>query len=344
MKIYINKKTITLILLTLLVVAGIVIYSNLEPSDSNGEKSVTITTTTRFLMDTTVVIKAVGPDSQNAVNEAFAEIERVENLFSRHKTTSDIARINQNAGQWVTVSREVFELAEKAIYYGQLSSGAFDVSIGRILDIWGFGNGLNQIPSEVEIDKAKQYVDFNQIELDTKNQRMRIPLGMVLDFGGIAKGYAVDMCRQILLNKSITSAMISAGGDIYAIGFKEENIPWRIGIQHPRKSTDILAIINLSDKAVVTSGDYERYFIKEGARFHHIIDPGTGRPTEDLISVTIIANSATDADALSTAVFVLGQTKGAELIEKLKGVEGLIVDAEGEIWVSSGLRAEIELL
>ncbi len=333
-----------LIILVVMVVSGIITLHLRTDSSSVADNPVTSTTMTRFLMDTAIVIKAVGPDSENAVNEAFAEIERVEAVFSRHLPDSQVAKINQHAGEWVAVSPEVIELLQKGIYYGQLSGGAFDITIGSVIELWGFGSGINRVPDEDELRQARQYVDISKVEIDEERGRVRIPQGTVLDFGGIAKGYAVDLCKQVLKENRVISAMISAGGDIAVVGVKENGNPWRVGIQHPRISTDILAVVSLVDQTIVTSGDYERFFIEEGVRFHHIIDPATGFPARGVISVTIIADSAADGDPLSTAVFVLGLDQGKELIERLDGIEAVIVDEDGDVWVSSGLKDEIELL
>lgn len=343
MKIEFSRKVV-LVTAAVLVICGLITVSFMKDLSPIPDNPVTTTTKTRFLMDTAIVIKAVGPDSENAVNKAFSEIERVEAVFSRHLPDSEVAKINQQAGEWVAVSPEVIELIQKSVLYGQLSGGAFDITIGSVIELWGFGSGINRVPDENELRQASQYVDITKVEIDEERGRVRIPQGTVLDFGGIAKGYAVDLCRQVLKENRVVSAMISAGGDIATIGVKENGNPWRVGIQHPRISTDILAVVSLVDQTIVTSGDYERFFFEEGVRFHHIIDPATGYPARGVISVTIIADSAADGDPLSTAVFVLGLDQGKELIERLDGIEAVIVDEDGDVWVSSGLKDEIELL
>jgi thiamine biosynthesis lipoprotein len=165
--------------------------------------------------------------------------------------------------------------------------------------------------------------------------------GMGIDLGGIAKGYAVDAAIRVLKEKNVESAMVNAGGDIYVLGRKHGK-PWRIGIRHPRRGGEILGIVEVEDKAIVTSGDYERYFFSEGKRYHHILNPKTGYPANECQSVTIVAKKATIADGLATGVFVLGPREGMDLVESLEEVEGVIVNKEGEMSVSSGLVSKIE--
>lgn len=298
----------------------------------------------KFLMDTVVEIRVTGRNAKAAIDAAFAEMERVEKVFSRHFEDSIVARINQQAGQWVDVTDEVIALLQKALEYSELSDGAFDVTVGRLIDLWGFGSGSNRVPSHTEIVQALTTVGYRGVEIDLSKKRVRIPSGTVLDLGGIAKGYAVDQGRKVLEAKGVKSGMIYAGGDITTIGAKADGSAWRVGVQHPRQSTELIAIIEMKNKTIVTSGDYERFFMDNGTRYHHILDPRTGYPASDVISVTIYGGQATDADALSTTVFVLGAERGKAFIESLPGYEALIVDQSGNVWVSSGLEGKVSLL
>jgi len=299
---------------------------------------------TRMMMDTTVEIRATGPDAEAAVNKALNAIQNVEDTFSRHLPDSAIAKINANAGEWVTVPEEVVALIAKAVYYSELTNGAFDISVGNLINVWGFGSGVQHIPSASEIEQALATVDYSAIEIDQENNRIRIPKGMIIDLGAIAKGYAIEQACKVLREHKVISGMVYAGGDIATIGAKLDGTPWRVAIQHPRKSTEYLAILEMVDQSIVTSGDYERYFIANGVRYHHILDPHTGYPARGLISVTILGKSATDTDALSTAIFVLGMEAGQKLIESLDGFEAVLVDEQGNIWVSPGLRDQIKIL
>lgn len=324
--------------LILLAIGGLVVGAILvkRPQSVSVSKS-------KFIMDTVVEIRATGLDPEAAIDAAFLEMERVELVFSRHLKDSIVTKINQQAGQWVTVTEEVLALLGKALHYSALSSGAFDITIGRLVDLWGFGTGANQVPNEMELRQALGSIGYRGVEVDANAKRVMIPAGAKIDLGGIAKGYAVDQAQKVLEAAGIKSGMIYAGGDITTIGAKPDGSTWRVGVQHPRDSAKLIAVVELENKTIVSSGDYERYFIDNGIRYHHIINPHTGYPTQGVISVTVYGPEAADADALSTAVFVLGMERGCELIESLPGYEAIIVDQSGNIWVSSGLADEVEL-
>lgn len=337
-----NKK-IVIAVLVLAVVGGMIGAFWLKNRQLQAQP-ITSAQQTRFLMDTSVEIRASGPDAEAAVSAAFAEMARVEQLFSRHIETSDIARINNADGIWVEVAPEVISLLEKAIHYSNLSGGTFDITIGALLDLWNFGGGNNRVPTPAEINQALALIDYTVLEIDSNTSQVRIPKGMVLDLGGIAKGYAVDRASAVLKQTGVISGMIYAGGDITTIGAKSDGSPWRVGVQHPRISTQLIGILEMADSSIVTSGDYERYFTADGVRYHHILNPHTGYPAQGLISVTIYGSNAADADALSTAIFVLGWERGQDLIENLPGYEAVMMDSSGNIWVSSGLKDKIQLL
>lgn len=327
----------------ILIIIGLITYIFGPVSPTSSTELVT-TQETRFLMDTTVEIRGIGPESARVVEQAFREMERVEQLLSRYIPASEISTINANAGEWVRISQETFGLIEKAVYYSQLSNGSFDFTIGRLVTLWGFGTEDKRIPSEMEIESAVASVNFAKVKLDKENLSIMIPGDTLIDLGGIAKGYAVDQAAKVLRENSINSGLINAGGDILAIGTKPDGTEWRVGVQDPRKSTELLAVLPLKDLSVVTSGDYQRFFVAEGVRFHHIIDPNTGYPANGLTSVTVVAGEAADADALSTAIFVLDAEQGKRLVEDLDNIEAIIVDESGQVWVSSGLVDVIQLI
>lgn len=339
MKISSNIRIVLFCLIAIGAVGIMIVHNQLSTANQ-----ITSTQRTRFLMDTAIEIRATGPNSEEAVNEAFTEIARVESVFSRFIVESEVSLINAQSGRWVSVSEETIALMDKAIEYGQITDGAFDITVGILLDLWGFSSNEWRIPDQEEIEQVLNKVGFRSIEVNYGENLVRIPKGSCIDLGGIAKGHAVDQARNVLESHNIQSAMIYAGGDIFTVGSKQDGSAWRVGIQHPRQSTELLAIVELVDNTIVTSGDYERFFVAEEVRFHHIIDPATGFPARGLISVTIIADSAVDADALSTAVFVLGWESGQLLVEQLDGIEAIIVDDQESIWVSSGLEDSIQLM
>lgn len=289
-----------------------------------------------ILMDTVVDVRVDGRNSEQLVEEVFALMDDLEGMLSRFVAGSDVSNVNARAGQWVEVSPVTLAVIELGVELGELTGGVFDITVGAVLDLWGFGSGRYYVPTEEELAAALSTVDYTRVEIDRAKNMVRIPEGTVLDLGGIAKGYIVDAGTQILREAKVQRSIINAGGDISVIGRRPDNLPWRVGVQNPEKPSEIRWILPLDDESVVTSGDYQRFFTHEGVRYHHIIDPRTGYPARELTSVTIVGNGAAACDALSTAVFVLGLEEGRALVESLPDVEAIIVSSS-EIWISPGL-------
>lgn len=318
----------------------------LKLQDPNGEginpEGVTETGwQTEFLMDTFVSIRAVGDNADEAIEAALGEMRRIESLMSRYVPTSDVSLINRSAGgPPVKVASETFHVIEEAVQCARLTNGAFDITIGPLMDLWEFNSSGPTIPGPEEIEQAKPLVGWELIELDPENMTVRLPKeGMSIDLGGIAKGYAAQQGARVLREYGIRHALIDAGGNIVAVGSRAEGNPWRIGIRDPRgegPEATIGPTIHLVDAAVATSGDYERFFIHDGKRYHHILNPETGMPVESVSSVTVVTESPLHADMLSTAVFVLGPDEGMRFVETLDGVSAMIVDANGNIVFSNG--------
>jgi thiamine biosynthesis lipoprotein len=302
---------------------------------------------TEFLMDTVVMVQIFTDDqreAQRAADKMFTVMADLEKKFNRHLEGSEVAAINSRAGQVpVDVSAATFALIERALNYSQLTSSAFDITVAPLLDLWGFADEEQHIPAAEELEQALAFVDCTEVVLDRQAQTVFLPRpGMALDLGGIAKGYIVDQGAEVLQEAGIKSALIDAGGDIRVIGFKADQTPWRIGIKHPRQNSRLAAVLPLVDSSVATSGDYERFFEGDGVRYHHLLNPQTGRPARGLSSVTIVASEAADADALSTAIFILGAEEGRDLLESLEGVEGILITDTEEIYISSGLKGQVE--
>jgi FAD:protein FMN transferase len=299
-------------------------------------------------MDTVVELRFNLPDDRRAdeVKEAvFNEIKRLEKLFSRTVKGSEVNLINQFAGiKQVPVSPETLVLIEKTLYYSEISEGAFDPTTGPLINLWGFLGQEYRLPSDAEINRILPLVDYEKLIIDQVRSAVLLPdKAMALDLGGIAKGFIVDRAVNLLELFGVKEAYINAGGDLALVGCKTDGERWRIGIRHPRDEDKIIAVIEVAGGAVVTSGDYQRYFKRGGIAYHHIIDPSTGWPARALISVTVIAETVSEADALSTAVFVLGPQKGLSLIEELAGTEGVLITPELEIICSSGLDGMVEI-
>ena len=292
------------------------------------------------LMDTVVDVRVDGRHSERLVAEAFATMEGLEKTLSRFMEESEIAAINRGAGQWVQVSPITLEVIELGLKMADLTGGIFDITIGAVLDLWGFGSGYYRVPSEEELAEALATVDYSKVEINREQGLVRIPEGTVLGLGGIAKGYIVDAGTALLREANVERSIINAGGDISTIGRRPDNMPWRVGVQDPQKPSEIRWILPLDGLSVVTSGDYQRYFMHNDERYHHIIDPRDGYPAKGLRSVTIVGKDSVTSDTLSTAVFVLGWEDGRALVESLPDIEAIIVSDTGT-WVSPGLADQV---
>jgi thiamine biosynthesis lipoprotein len=281
-----------------------------------------------------------------AFGAAFDEIDRLDALMSVWQDGSDIVRLNSAAGRTpVVVSHDVFEALRAAWDVGKWTGGAFDVTFGALAGVWKFDHDQdNRIPSASEIAALLPLIDYRALELDSDGRTAYLArAGMRAHLGGIGKGYAVDRAAEILRARGIRDFMIQFGGDLYVSGRLGDR-PWRLGIRDPRGPADrSFAALDLADAAFSTSGDYERFFLRDGRRYHHIIHPRTGQPALGSRSVTIVAPTATMADALSTGVFVLGPEAGLALIERLPSVDGVIVTDDNRVIVSSGLRGRLEM-
>jgi len=297
----------------------------------------------KILLDTLVEIKAYGRNKgkvEKAVDKAFQEMKRIEKLLNNYDPKSEISRLNRKAGKAIPVSAETFEVVALSKSYGRQTGGAFDITVGPLVKLWDFG-GSKHLPGEQELEKILPLVNWKDIELNREKRTIRLARkGMSLDLGGVAKGYAADKAIQILKQEGIRSALVTTGSTTRVIGEKPDEEPWRIGIQHPRKEKEIIGTLSLKNQSVSTSGDYQQYFIKNGRRYHHILSPQTGQPARGVMSVTVVTNkSCAEADILSTAIFVMGYPEGMRFIERTKDLEGIIVDAQGKVHISSGLRS-----
>ena len=306
---------------------------------------------TEFLMDTIVNASIYVKNSrqgQEALNSTFKEMSRLEVMLDRHRSDSELAQINEASGvQAVTVSDETLYVIKRSLQIGEQTDGAFDITIAPLLSLWGFGTGNENVPEDTKLAAVKKLVDFRMVEVNEQDNMIYLrEKEMEIDLGGIAKGYIVDNGAEVLIKNGVSSAFLNAGGDIRVIGGKPDGSDWRIGISHPRpqNSRHLIAEVKLRDRAIVTSGDYERFFLADNIRYHHIIDPKTGLPARGLISVTVIAPAAQTADALSTACFVLGLERGMALIEGDKNLEAIMVTEDEQVHVSSGLDGKVDVL
>lgn len=297
---------------------------------------------------------------ENRVNE-------IDDMMSAFKPDSDISKLNSSSGKgFINIHEDTFNLLNRSLEFSMMSSGAFDITIRPLVELWGIGKKKNSIPSEHDIAEVNKLVNYNHIMLDHNNCRAALAYpGQAVDLGGIAKGFAADEVKRILVERNVESALINLGGNIITIGDRPDSKPWQIGIQNPLATRgQYIGILPLSDKTIVTSGSNERFFIRDGIRYHHILDPRTGKPTNtSILSVTVVASCSMDADALTTALFILGPESilgnGTNLIEKHKvnfsehsspllfgklDFEAIFITTDLEIIATNGLKEGFKVL
>lgn len=297
-----------------------------------------------FLMNTLVQVSAYGKNAEPAVAESIKKIEEIENLMSKTKKSSDIYNLNNSPNKKIAVNKETLSVLKKAKDYARMTEGDFDPTIGSLVELWGIGTENPTIPSQAEIETALLDTDYNYLNLFESTAEIS-KAGVQLDLGAIAKGYAAEEVKKVMQKYDIKHALINLGGNVLVVGNKVDGSSWKIGIQDPRENeANVMAVVDAVDLTIVTSGNYERYFKKNNKLYHHIIDPKTGYPAENnLLSVSIVSQNSFDADALSTAVYVMGLKKGMKFIEKLESVELMFITKELDVYLSPGLEKLIKI-
>lgn len=293
-----------------------------------------------FAMGTVIVQRLYHENAEDISKRVIDRIRKIEDDMTINKTGGEINKLNSAAGaDFVELNEDAIYILDKAKSYSKMSSGAFDVTVGPLVKEWGIFTQNPSIPSKEKIHSLLGLVDYGDITIDGSMAKLE-KKSQVVDLGGIAKGFAGDEAMEVYREQKVESAFISLGGNVVALGGKPDGSPWKIGIRNPRgPEGSYIGIVSVKDKAVVSSGDYERYFEKDGVRYHHIIDPRTGYPAESgLIGTTIISDVSIDADVLSTATFVLGLEYGTKLIEELEGVEAVFVTSDKKVYITEGLR------
>lgn len=298
---------------------------------------------TGFALDTVIRITLYeakdGTDGEAVLDACFAEIQRLEKQFSGTVPDSEISRINASNGAPVTVSEETAALLSLSLHYAQLSNGAFDITLRPVTALWDFSADRPSLPDEGALAAAVSMVDYHH--LTVSGTTVTLSEG-ALDLGGIAKGYIADRVRELLEQQGVTSALIDLGGNIVAVGNKQGNA-WRIGIKDPSNTEKLRAVVNGEGFSVVTSGVYERGFTQNGVRYHHLLSPQTGMPVQNgLASVTIVCESSVQADALSTACFVLGESEAKKILATMDGVQALFIRDDGTVSATEGLSYTLQ--
>src|SRR3990167_3872921 len=317
-----------------------------QGGDRGGKESISdikLIKQTRMIMGTFAEVSIYSSDEKiagRAIEESLDEMERMDRIMSNYKKDSQLSRLNKKAAKSpVPCNGELLDVIEQSQYYSELSGGAFDITVSPVVALWGFFREKGHVPPDKEIEKVLPAVSYKNIVVNKSNDTKK-PAAISfkntqtqIDLGAIGKGYAVDKALEIIRKYGISNGCINLGGNIYVLGTPPGKNAWKIGVQHPRNSGEILGYLELKNEATATSGDYERFFEFNGKRYSHIINPQTGRPVSGTIATTIVAPTSTEVDALSTSVFVLGHEKGMELIKKIPNAEAMIAyeDKDGKI-------------
>lgn len=292
------------------------------------------------VMGTDLQIEVLGSDAEaleRSLDAAIAEIRRVEDVFTTWRA-SPFNALNDAAGKGPQpTTPEIARLVQRSLEVGRLTGGAFDITYAGAGRLWDYKKKPPTVPTPEQVASALERIDYRRIEVDLDAKTVTIPAGMRINLGGIAKGYGVDRAMAVLMKRGIKHALVNAGGDLKALGRKHGKV-WEIAIKHPRERERVIAVLPVSNTCVVTSGDYERFFEHEGRRYHHIIDPRTGYPSQGCMSATVVAPNAAFADALATALCVLDPEKGLALVERLDRIEALVVGMDGRVRMTSGLE------
>lgn len=335
-----NKKINQLSLLVLMSI--ILIVSGCESDETKK-----ISSKSSYLMGTLVKITIDGKVEESVYNEIFSHMKFIEEKVSTKIESSELSQINQQAGQQsVKVSDETYQMIKRGLYYAELSNGYFDITIGPLVALWGIGTENAKLPEEDNLNQVIPLTDYKKVILNEDTQSVKLEkYNMMIDLGGIAKGYAADYAAKMLKEQGINHAIINLGGNILTIGAKSNGDQWKVGLQDPfEERNKTFGIIKSENLSIVTSGIYERFFLEDDKRYHHILDPFTGYPIEnDLAGVTILSKQSVDGDALSTTAFALGLEKGYALISNLDGVEAVFVTKDREVYVTQGAETVFEL-
>ncbi|GIM28446.1 FAD:protein FMN transferase [Clostridium polyendosporum] len=300
-----------------------------------------------FCMGTVISQRVYGEKAEIAAVKVEEEMKRLESLMSFFLESSEISKLNKAAGKHeVELGCEALYVLNRAKYYSKICGGTFDITIGPVAKLWGIFTDHAKVPSKKDINKALSFTGYKDITINNGLGTAKLEKdGQSVDLGAIAKGYAADRAIEIYRQHGIKSAFINLGGNVLVLDNKPDGSPWNIGIQNPLlQRGQCLGAVKAVDKTIVTSGDYVRYFEKENVKYHHILDPRTGYPANSgLISTTIVSEKSIGADALSTAIFILGLKKGIKLINSIKDMEAIFITKDKEIYVTEGLKEDFTL-
>jgi thiamine biosynthesis lipoprotein len=296
------------------------------------------------LMGNGFQISAVAGDEEWAnerIDAAINEIRRIEKLLTTFSEDSETALINKNAGQVpVTVSTETFDIIERSVRISAITQGAFDITYGSVdKRLWNFDIKMNALPDKETAKKMVRLINYRNIILDRENTTVLLrEKGMRIGFGGIGKGYAAEKAKQVMKEMGVESGIVNASGDLTTWGYQPNNQPWTIGIVNPNAKQEIFSYMNITDMAIATSGNYEKYIMINGKKYSHTIDPRTGLPVRGIKSVTILSTNAEIADAMATPVMIMGIRTGLELVNQMNGIEAIVIDDNDRVFKSNNIH------
>ncbi|MGI6361324.1 MAG: FAD:protein FMN transferase [Bacillota bacterium] len=326
-----------------LMVILVVLFSTfLSACAHDNDLDLTVYTSETYYMDTVIdmqVYAANESEAKAACKAAEQEYARIEQISDRFDKKSELYQVNQAQGEAVQVSDDLWQMVTQALEMGKKSGGSFSIAIGAVMDLWDF-NGKKHLPSEAELQKILPSINDKNIIIDENNRTITVKNDTVIDLGAVAKGYATDCAVAALKEAGIKHAVINAGGNVYALGSMPDGKPWRIGIRNPRPEDgrELVGIIEVINKSVVTSGDDQRFFEVDGKRYHHILNPQTGMPADESVFATVICENSAMADMLSTAVFVLGPNDYKKILTQGEEAWTVIMDEDGKMTASPGMN------
>ena len=301
-----------------------------------------------LFMGTAIKVTLYNGGSEEILDKVFDRILEIENLVSINKENTELTNLNENAGiKTVKLSETSYDIIKKGIHYSQISQGGYDVTIGPLVKLWSIGLPEAKVPNKDEIEETIKNIDYSKVTMNDETKEVFLEeSNMMLDLGSIAKGYVADEVASMLKEENVDQAIIDLGGNIYALGLKNGDTNWKIGIQNPFDSRgEVVGVLEVTDKSVVTSGIYERFIEKDGVKYHHILNPKTGYPFETSIAgVSIISDKSIDADALSTLVFTKGVKEGLEFVESLENIDAIFITNDKKVYSTSGVKDNFKIL
>lgn len=297
---------------------------------------------TSLVLGTVCSITLYDSDDTTIIDKALARLSELEDILSINKTGTELDLVNDMSGiEPVKVSEDTLNVVKKGLEYSALSNGTMDITVGPLVKLWGIGTEWAAVPSQEDIDTAKDLINYEDIVIDEANSTIYLKNpGMIIDLGAIAKGYAADEVIKILKDNKVKSAIVNLGGNIFVLGSKVDKSSWKVGVQNPEQDGEAtIGYVTVKNKSIVTSGVYERYFEEDGKKYHHILSPETGFPYEnEILGVSILSDLSIDGDSLSTTLFALGVDEGLNLIESLDGVDAIFVTRDHKLYMTKGFE------